>query len=279
MVKKTRYWGAWVIMLLGILTACTGDPTPASTPVVIVKPLATLVLSPTPDAFQRTATMSAITPTLAPATPTPSPTPTAYVGVFIGQADTVLGFQSFTEPLLAPNASQEPTPDNRRCLTPIDERLLNIWQTNRAVSRALGCPIQESYGFFGKLQIFDKGVMYLQPDIQAVWAVLPSLGVGRYEYLENPPDFSGSLSIPRDRLAPSGKFLGMWATVETLDERLGYALTPEQDVALGIQRFDGGTFLIDGASGQAFALIADGTVLGAFTLPQLLPVTITPSGN
>lgn len=257
----------WGVVLAFALARCDSAPAPAATPVVIEKALATAFFSPTPNEAQLTATRNAVTPTpLAPtATVTPSPTP--YVGVFLGRAEEGLGFQSFQQPLYAPSTNAEPTPDNRRCLTPIDDRLLAIWQGNRAVSRALGCPIQESFGFFGKIQLFETGAMYSQPDIRAVWAILPTLGVGKYHYVEAPPPLMTPIQGRAGRVAPSGDFGSVWAMVAELPERMGLGITPEQDVALGIQRFDGGTFLLDVTSGQAFALVVDGTLYGPFTLP------------
>ncbi len=269
-----------LVVLAVLLGACDATSAPLPTPVIIEKPLATAFLSPTPNQAELTATQSAITPTPLQPTATVAPTNTPYVGVFLGRAEGSLGFQSFQEPLFASSANSEPTPDNRRCLTPIDERVLRIWQTNNAVSRALGCPIQESFGFFGNIQLFENGAMYLQPDIQAVWAVLPTIGVGSYEYIESPPPLTNPAAPDVvGRITPSGTFGSVWVLVDGLQTRLGYGITPEQEIAIGIQRFDGGTFLIDASSGQAFALVVDGTLYGPFTLPQTTAPTPTETGQ
>jgi hypothetical protein len=271
----------FLIGLLGCgLVACT--PTadvPLPTAVAIVKPLATAVVSPTPNPEQISATRLAASPTPLPSTPTPIPSPTAYVGVFIGQAEQALGFQAFTQPLFAPDiVGLEPTADARRCGRPIDGRYLAVWRTNRIVNERLGCPIQEAFGFFGKLQVFEQGVMYYQPDIRAVWAVLPQGNSGRFFYLESPPPLSAPITAPNDSLiAPSGDFGSLWSLVPELSARMGFGITPEQDVALAIQRFDSGTFLLDASSGQAFALVVDGTAYGPFAVTVNSEITITPT--
>lgn len=254
-------------LLLALALAACSEAAPQPTAVVIVRPLATVVLSPTPNLEQLAATRAAASPTPAPPTNTPVPSPTHYVGVFIGEAESRPGFQSFAEPLFAPNVvSARPTADARRCGRPIDERFLSIWQQESVVSQRLGCPIQESFGFFGRLQLFERGVMYLQPDIRAVWAIAPQGSLGRFYYVEAPPPLTGELPVSPRGLTPTGDFGSVWAMVAELPTRLGYGIAPEQEAAITLQRFDGGTFLLDASSGQVFALAVDGAAYGPFNV-------------
>jgi hypothetical protein len=48
---------------------------------------------------------------------------------------------------------------------------------------------------------------------------------------------------------------------------MGYARTEAQAIPMGLQRFDNGTFLLDAAGEQVYALIIDGTVLGPYLAP------------
>ncbi|XWX04119.1 hypothetical protein VZO05_00925 [Aggregatilineales bacterium SYSU G02658] len=261
----------WAALLLMLLTACSTGTEAAAAPteVVVVKSLATVVLSPTPNLDQLAATAAAASPTPAPPTPTPDPSPSPYVGVFIGEAGGGLAFQSFTQPLLG-SGGAAPTADARQCGRPIEPRIVPVWQSQSVVRQRLGCPIQEPFGFFGQLQVFDRGVMYLQPDIQAVWAIVPQGTVGRFYYLEAPPPLTAPLEPSQQGLVPTGAFGSMWTLVEGLPARIGFGITEPQEVALTIQRFDSGTFLLDVSSGQAFALAVDGTVLGPYELVEPL---------
>lgn len=246
------------------------------TAVAIVKPLATVVLSPTPNNDQIAATYQAASPTPPPPTATTNPSPTAYIGVFIGEAADAIAFQPFSQPLVGA-VNSAPTADARQCGRPIDDRLIPVWQTQAGVRQRLGCPIQEAFGFYGTLQVFDKGVMYRQPDIRAVWAIVPQGTVGRYYYVEAPPPLTTPLEPSQRGLVPSGDFGSVWTMVEGLPTRIGLGITPEQEVAMAIQRFDTGTFLVDASSGQAFALANDGTVFGPYQVEVSSELTLTPS--
>jgi hypothetical protein len=261
-----------------MLAGCAGETAIDASPTaaVVVKALATVVLSPTPNAEQIAATTAAASPTPAPPTSTPNPSPSPYVGVFIGEAGGGVAFQSFTQPLIGSGVAV-PTADTRQCGRPIEPRVVPVWQSQPAVRQRLGCPIQEPFGFFGQLQVFDRGVMYLQPDIQAVWAIVPQGTVGRFYYLEAPPPLSAPLEPSAQGLVPTGAFGSMWTLVEGLPARIGLGVTEPQEAALTIQRFDGGTFLLDLSSGQAFALAVDGTALGPYELTQ--PSTPAEGGS
>jgi hypothetical protein len=285
------------LITLLLLSACDAlnPASPTPTAPVIIKVLATAYISPTPNPEQEAATRAASSPTPLQPTATIIPTETPYVGIFIGEADTGQNFVQFTEPLFASAVQGEPTANASVCSTPIDTPFLAAWRTTPLVNQRLGCPIQGGFGVFGQVQVFDNGVMYFYPELNAVWAVIPArdeitsseLRRGRFDYVENPPENSTiGMQAPAGRLLPGGMFGNMWLSVEGLRAEMGYAQTDAQEIPIGLQRFENGTFLYDGSSGTVLAFITDGTVLGPFLAPAVqqaeLPTpaaTVTPVGG
>lgn len=260
-----RITGYSILILL--LASCIGaSTTPTPTPITISKVIATVEISATPNAEQAAATRAAITPTLLPPTQTVIPSETPYIGIFRGEAERDLGYTSFTEPIFGIDdvAEVRPTANAQACSIPIDAPYLVTWQIEPDVSQRMGCPIQEGFGFFGRVQLFETGVMYYYPDLNAIWAIITGVSP-RFEYLENPPDESTvGILPPTGLLIPGNVFGDMWVTVPDLQDRLGFARTDQQEIGVGIQRFANGTFLYDTDAEQVYALITDGTVLGPF---------------
>lgn len=268
--------------LLLLLSACqpAAPAAPTPTPVVIAKLLATAYISPTPNAEQIAATRAAASPTAAPITPTNTPAPTAFVGIFIGEAPQDAGFQPITAPLFDRPPNISPTPDSTRCTTPIQPVFLALWQTETALPERLGCPIQESFGFFAEAQIFDNGVIYWRRDTDEVWALLPGDPAGRFWYVANPAPFStADVVAPIGRQVPEAAIGSVWAVIPDLRQGIGFAQTGRQQVALNLQRFDGGTFLLDATVGQVFGLLVDGTAYGAYAAPELQPADLLTAGT
>lgn len=261
-----------VFVVLGLLVACTPppqEPLPTLVSDADAKILATVAMSSTPNEEERAATLAVITPTPRPPTATPVLTATPYLGVFIGAAQRDGGLQRINEPLFAPLALlAEPTRNPTFCIIDIAEPYVQTWTDNPLVNRRIGCPIQQGFGFIGQIQLFERGAMYHYPQINAVWAVLTGAGPDRFEYLENPA--LGALPGPApspDLLLPQDVFAAMWTAVPDLVERIGYARTSPQEVAVGIQRFENGTIFHDQTSGSIFVFLPDGAVLGPFNPP------------
>lgn len=265
--------------LLAILTACTGEAPPEPTMVAISKELVTVAVSATPNVEEAAATRSATTPTPIPPTPTIIPTITPYVGVFIGAAEQPESRVVITAPLFGTgddNPVAQTTVDPSRCLiAPIDTPYVTAWRSNSLVSQQMGCPLQGGFGFFGEIQIFETGIMIHYPEINAIYAMRPSeiITNGVYDYLENPPDTSTiGIQPPQGLLVPGDIFGDMWIAVAGLREEMGFARTEAQEAPIGIQRFEGGTFIQDVISGQVYALLVDGTLLGPYlTAPDAQP--------
>lgn len=268
------------LFTLMLITACTGQSAITPTPIEISKLLATVEISPTANVEQVAATRSASSPTPMPPTATVIPTETPYVGVFIGEAIPEEAMVNFTEPLLGPSISlAQPTANPQRCINvAIDTPYLTTWTTNPTVASRMGCPIQAGFGFFGEVQVFETGLMYFYPEINAVWAIRPFSDdvVGIFDYLENPTDSStiGISSPAAGLIVPGGIFGDMWINVDGLREEMGFARTESQEIALGLQRFENGTFLLDSPAGQVYALVTDGTVLGPFLTSEIEPARI-----
>ena len=272
------YYGVLIVLLASCIGA-TASPTP--TPITISKIIATVEISATPNIQELAATRAAITPTRLPSTATVRPSETPYVGIFRGEAQRDLGYTSFTEPIfgISEVAEVRPTANAEACNIPIDAPYLASWQTQDNVSQRMGCPIQEGFGFFGRVQLFEQGVMYYYPDLNAIWAIITT-GNPEYEYLENPSDESTvGILPPTGLLIPGNVFGDMWVTVPDLQERIGFARTDQQEIGVGIQRFSNGTFLFDIDSEQVFALITDGTVLGPFSAGEAQIREVAPVGT
>ncbi len=264
------------LILVALITACTPQ-TPAETvnnesqgSVAAVRLLATVNLPPTPDAAEREATRRAlpVTPSAMPATSTPTQTP--YVGIFLG---TPAANTSGQINLAGANQNQglpaTPTPIEGTCNLPFDPAFGRGWESNPSIARRVGCPLQERFGFAGNVQVFERGVMYRRLDTSEVWAVQPgNIGTGRYWYynqvLPLPPLQGIGLNPPAGLRVPSDVFGAVWSSYSEVNQALGYATTPEQTADLNIQRFDGGSLLLDVTVGQVFILLDDGDVFGPY---------------
>lgn len=259
----------WVLIIAGfLLTACdTGQSEPQTIQQVAVanRPLATVYISPTPNVEQMQATRLASSPTPTPQTPTPTPQPTAYIGVFIGEAEPLQSgivdpeiFASISTPLA-------PTVEPTTCTIEIDGAYVSVWRSESLINQRMGCPIQQGIGFFGLVQVFENGVMYQHSDTNEVWTIVPDVRSGEYIYDDQVPDVStAGIGAPDGLIVPSGTLGSVWMSQPGLRDILGFAQTPPIRVSLGYQRFSGGTFLLDSTSGQTFALLADGTAYGPF---------------
>lgn len=258
-----------LIYLLIILSACqsAGPDTNQDIPVVQAKLLATVYMSPTPNEAEQQATRTANRPTPeADASPL-TPTPTVYVGVFLeGEQD--LDEIPYIDPLLInpPGAaiSENATPT---CGLAIDATFGVNWQQNLEAARTLGCPIEVVIPFQGSLQVFERGVMYYQPN-GAIWAIAPggALGGRYWAVTEQLPPVSeiDQVQPPEGLLVPSFGFGSVWYGVTGVRDALGFAQIAEQPANIAYQRFDGGTLLVDKSSGQVFILLGANTVYGPY---------------
>jgi hypothetical protein len=260
-------------LILIVITACQPAPTAvpaASLPTVEAKLIATVYISPTPGQAEQQATRLALHPTATEPPAPPAPTATIYVGIFLGQSDSL--DDSAPVPAFNVGPAQQiatPPPASGRfstCPMPPDERFGTTWQTNTEAGGRLGCPAEGAIPYSGTTQIFERGAMYFTPD-GAIWAISTGDN-GRYWYVPQAPAAEPSnYNAPGGLRVPVFGFGAMWAGVPGVSDALGYARTDEQAATFTIQRFQGGTLLYDNGAGQVFVLVgADdrGTAYGPY---------------
>jgi hypothetical protein len=277
------------LLVVGVLflAACTGDrsapATPTLEPVAIVRPLATVAPTATLSDADRIATLTAVPESPTPIRPTATPTPTPYIGVFIGEAgaDPFVPFTDFDAQQLV----FEPTdPPGVRLICDIPENPAfgDAWREPQRVVNELRCPIQIMVAFDGILQIFERGAMYHRPETGEVWAVAPGRpgSVGDYWYLGNTPaNMPPVLSDPpAGRFIPEGALGVMWSTINPVQESLGFGLQEPIPDVITVQRFTGGSLLLDTGSDQVFAFLLDGSAYGPYPAPPAPEDPPTPTG-
>lgn len=248
-----------------IMTACdTGgddDAPPTRTEVVISQRLATLGPTPTPDPNQ-----PVILPTATP-TITPIPSPTNYVGVFLGELPAESDLLA-NDPPEQGNIQVIPEVVNPLiCPAQLDPIFGTTWQSESRAVNGLRCPIQVAFGFQARVQFFENGVMYHNPETDEVWAIAPGglVGTGAGWFVTQLPQvILTGISPPSGLFIPTGIIGTVWGGTTDIRETLGFATTLEQETPLNIQRFDGGTLILDVDVGQVFVILVDGTAFGPF---------------
>jgi hypothetical protein len=106
--------------------------------------------------------------------------------------------------------------------------------------------------------------MYWRGDTGEIWAIAPGTS-GRFWFVANaPPAEETPITAPEGLRVPTLGFGNVWRGVNGVREALGFARTDEQPASFTLQRFQGGTLLKDGSSGQVFALAGDGVAYGPY---------------
>lgn len=263
MRQKAEFLLLCVFAVLVFAACQPGTPTTEARPIIQAKLLATVAMSPTPNEAEQQATRLANRPTDAAPTGTPVPTPTVYVGVFLdgssGQIDNI----PYNLTLAPLNPVIQPT----QCPIPIDAIFGTNWSQNFNVQQALGCPVEVVIPFVGSVQVFERGVMYYQPS-GIIWAISPGGALGGKYWAsaqQLPPISESDQAVPPEGLfVPALGFGAFWYGVAGVRETLGFAQTQEQSANIAYQRFEGGTLLSDGSSGQVFALVGGDKVFGPY---------------
>lgn len=271
MVKKL-----WMVILSALLIgACQPVPvyqTPTLEPVPIIKRLATIAPTLTPNVAEVSEQQTAVALQATPI-PTLTPQPTLYMGVFLGETSQdpfapVLSISGASQIVADVNPTTFPSGVRIICDIPEDGIFGLGWRENVRVVNELRCPIQIMFGFTGRIQIFEGGAMYHRLETGETWAISPASvdDVGRYWYLGQtaPLENVGISDIPAGRLAPAGEFASMWLIVPELREALGFAVQGAVNGDINVQRFDGGSLFLDANSGLSFALLLNGDAIGPY---------------
>ncbi len=259
-------------MVLFLLSACRGEPpTPTvSLPSLMPKLLATVYLSPTPNAIELQATRAANPPTATLLPPTHIPTATSYIGVFLGEAEGSDGGPVIYPALVnnPPTPIETPTTQvTTTCPIQSDPVFGSTWSSNNPeVARQMGCAAQVVEPFRGVSQVFERGVMYWRGDTNEIWAIATTgVSSGHYWFVANAAEApKDDLAAPEGLRVPVRGFGTVWRTTPGVREGLGYARLDEQPLSMSWQRFDGGLLLRDDVAGQVFVLLVNGASYGPY---------------
>lgn len=256
-----------ILLLAMLLAACEPAPAVITATGEPVRLLATVYISPTPDAAQREATRLAQAPS-ATLPPTRAPlTPTPYVGVFIGEADVSAGgVIPFAFDLPPVDPTQPPVVLSRNCPVALDAFFVDMLNALPTTAQAMGCPIQQLFGFDAQVQVFERGVIYRHNITGELWAIAPGGQTGgNYWYVAAAPLPGPVLTAPPQGLrVPQDDIGALWSGLPEVSRALGFANTAVENGQVQIQRFDGGSLLRDALTGTIFVLFADGTAQGPF---------------
>jgi hypothetical protein len=259
---------ALTLFLIAACDAFSSTPTPTDiAPTVISKFIATVHISPTPNDAEQQATQFAqrSTPTAIPITLTPSPT--IYIGVFLGEAEELDDGPIPTPALLQRPTDETPTFNEvlATCPREPDEMFGTLWLTDENATETIGCPASDVIEYAGSTQIFERGVMYFNPD-GVVYVV--SAESGQFWIVNQIPAVEADeISAPEGLRVPTFGFGAVWRSVPGIRETLGFARTDEQTTTFAVQPMQGGILLLDDNAGQVFVLMgnsANGTVYGPF---------------
>ncbi len=256
-----------------VLTGCDSGGSAADAPttpteVARVRLLATVGPTETPD-------VTATTPPRPTSTPRPTieASPTAYIGQFLGEAAPDNPLDSGDLPPIVLNPEIDPALNPLNCEILPDEVFGVNWTNEPRAFNGLRCPIQVSFGFDALQQFFESGVMYAREETSEVWAVNPGglAVIGQHWSLTQPPINEQAIvaatlgvEVPEGLALPEGILLGVWSSVPEARAALGFATTSLQAAPVNLQRFEGGTLLLDVEVGQVFVLLVDGTAYGPF---------------
>lgn len=270
---RSRLIGGNIVLFLLtglLLAACnTSEPQPpaTATPQVIVKRLATLGPTHTPDPINAT---SIIQPTAAGNLPTVPVSPTPYIGVFLGEAEV----GEINAPFLLPTRDISPTPrsvlDRFNCAIDAGTVFGTVWATDSRALNDLRCPIQETFGFVGRVQVFEGGAIYWRTETGEFWLIAPGSIAedGQFWKVDQPTEIPlpNLPPVTEGLIIPEGPMKDAWLTITDARAALGYGLTPELEIQVNLQRFEGGTLFADLTTGQVFALLANGDVIGPLAI-------------
>jgi hypothetical protein len=274
-----------LVIMLWLIVGCTNAaPTPDADAAILTgfdtlpKALATIALSPTPDAPQVRATIDSRRPTETLPPPTFTATPTPYVGIFMGDSTFSAGSILPTGtrgPRVVTVAPQTPTRGApaqggnptavavagggtaRNCPVQAAQQFVKA-SGNAAVAQRLGCPRAAPYTVNLVAQPFQTGYMFWR-DTKEIY-VLSTGGIQKGastdtfwrfpdNWDESLPASDPSQVAPAGLIQPIRGFGYVWRSNATVKNSVGWALAPEQPFTSMWQDFERGWLMTtnDGA--------------------------------
>jgi hypothetical protein len=266
-LKSSLWVVALTLVIMLLIVGCSNNGVTVATftpPAVQPKILATVYISPTPNAEQQQA-LAAANPPTATLVVIPTETATPYVGVFLGEVDSGQDGGAIIPPALLGGATSNVPVTlalGPACPAQADVAFGTRWAEDVELATALGCPIEGAANLQGTFQIFERGVMYYVPTGE-IWAIAPAQS--HFWYAVNaPPVQQGDLTVPEGMMAPAQGFGAVWRGLPGVQDGLGFAKTAEQGTKMVTQKFQNGVLLADGQSGQTFVLLSDGRAMGPY---------------
>ncbi len=230
--------------------AATPEPLPTAAPEPTPEPLPTATPEPLPTATPElpAPTATPLPPTAAPPTPTlPAPTATPVP-------------PTPTATPLPPTATPTPT-----LPYPVVRGFGALYNTSPDVRARLGLPTAGEGQVRGAVQAFERGLMYWRGDTLQIYVLFFDqsgtwLSVND-DWVEGMP-VGGGAGPAAGQYYPQRGFGKVWRERNDVQQRLGYAVTPnESGLTLVVQPFEGGRMLWSRtAEGQfIYVLYANGT--------------------
>jgi len=270
-----------LLMILALLAGCSNaTPTPDPDGPVLTgfdalpKSLATVALSPTPNAPQAQATLDRRRPTETRPPATFTPTPTPYVGIFMGaptfSAGGIIptGTRGVIVVTMAPqpgtkvasNPGSNPS-TGRNCSVQPGGAFVKAAQ-NPAVQARLGCPSGNPYAVKLVAQPFQTGFMFWREtkEIYAVSTAGIQKGAATDTFWRFPDNWNESIPAsdpaqvpPAGLIQPIRGFGYVWRSNGTVRNSLGWALANEQPFDSTWQDFERG-WMMTNSNGTVLAL-------------------------
>ncbi len=279
-----RIWLTALLAMTALAGCATATPAPDPDGPILTsfdslpKSLATVFLSPTPNAPQVQATIDSHRPTDTPVPPTFTPTPTPYVGIYMG-APTIgpgeiiptgtrgpiivtMAPQRGTKVAANPNRNNPPVAAAQSCAAQPAQPFANAIK-NPLVQQKIGCPVGQPITVKLVAQAFQTGFMFWR-DTREIY-VLSTAGIQKGAATDTfwrfPDNWNESMPAsdpaqvpPAGLLQPVRGFGYVWRSNATVHNSLGWALSTEQPFDSTWQNFEHG-WMMTNLGGGVLALV------------------------
>jgi hypothetical protein len=257
-----RRKGFILLALLGLLSGCSlGRPTPVviyitATPAVVAE-LPTLA----PDA-QTTALFGPTLPETAVVTFRPLPTSTRTPAPPKEPSFTPSFTPEFTDTRVPPSPTVNPA-TAKACNASLQPNgFTTVYQKDKALQAALGCPQSPAISISGATLRFDNGLMLWASSLadqprKAIYALFSNGSYIRFEdnWTEGVDPVDPGEVAPAGKKTPIRGFGKVWKNNPTAHNGLGWAVGDEAGTGAQIQRFERGEMLYIAALNQIYIFV------------------------